>query len=355
MNRRRIAFLAPLFAVLALLLGLTETASAAFNPSAQNPHYGNFLLRESEASASEWLQLADPIKENGEWIYDSALGVPVYVRQNPWTFFDPLGLWEENAHFKKWSSRAADPNQGFFSRMAAIPMAIGEGLNPFRSDSNLRQGGREFQKNAAIAREQLKDAPPVIREIGQLTMGVANAGASPLTLPAGLGEMGDSIQQVGPVQTGKNMATGIVDHATSNPFEFVGEMAVPSAIGKSFLGKSSRVVAESNSLAGFKAGQGFSGVFDPGSGSLLFRPSTYGEVLDGWVPAKGGHVDVFKESGFGADAQGFTAFLKEGGDLSVQWKSGLNEAPGGVLPKPQRQPVLEALEKKTGRKTYSDE
>ncbi len=94
MNRRRIAFLAPLFAVLAMLLGLTEAASAAFNPAAQNPHYGNFLLRESEVSTSEWLQLADPIKEKGEWIYDGALGVPVYVRQNPWTMFDPDGLFE---------------------------------------------------------------------------------------------------------------------------------------------------------------------------------------------------------------------------------------------------------------------
>lgn len=93
MNRRRIAFLAPLLAVLAMLLGLTETASAAFNPSAQNPHYGNFLLRESEASGFSAYEIADPIKENGEWIYDSALGVPVYVRQNPWTAFDPDGLF----------------------------------------------------------------------------------------------------------------------------------------------------------------------------------------------------------------------------------------------------------------------
>jgi hypothetical protein len=103
----RHALLAPLLAVLALLLGLTENASAAFNDAATEPHYGNFLLWESEASASEWLQPADPTKENGEWIYDGALGVPVYVRQNPWTKFDPLGLAEDRIDDDgfKWSDR----------------------------------------------------------------------------------------------------------------------------------------------------------------------------------------------------------------------------------------------------------
>ena len=38
------------------------------------------------------LTIADPDREIGVWLYDSALGVPVYVKQNPWTFYDPLGL-----------------------------------------------------------------------------------------------------------------------------------------------------------------------------------------------------------------------------------------------------------------------
>ncbi len=155
-----------------------------------------------------------------------------YVRQNPWTMFDPLGLWEENEHFKKWSSRANDPNLGFFSRMAAIPMAVGEALNPFRSDSNLRQGGREFAKNAEIAREQLKSAPPVIREIAQFSMGVGMAGAAPLTLPSGVGELGDSYQHVGGIQTAKNVATGLVQHIKENPVEGLTEVGVGILSGK---------------------------------------------------------------------------------------------------------------------------
>lgn len=92
-NRRHSrALLAPLLAVVALLLGLAGSASAAFNPAATETPYCDFLLWESEASASASLQLADPSMGNGEWVYDCASGVPVYVRQNPWTFFDPLGL-----------------------------------------------------------------------------------------------------------------------------------------------------------------------------------------------------------------------------------------------------------------------
>ena len=93
MNRPRLSLLAPLLAVLALLLGLVQSASAAFNHAATEPLYGNFLLHQSEASAQMPLETADPTREFGVWLYDSASGVPVYVNQNPWTAFDPEGLW----------------------------------------------------------------------------------------------------------------------------------------------------------------------------------------------------------------------------------------------------------------------
>jgi hypothetical protein len=91
-NRSRLSLLAPLFAVLALLLGLAGSASAAFNAAATDPHYGNFSLH-TEASARMPLEIADPDREIGVWLYDSTLGVPVYVMQNPWTKYDPEGLW----------------------------------------------------------------------------------------------------------------------------------------------------------------------------------------------------------------------------------------------------------------------
>ncbi len=90
-SRLRISLLAPLLAVLALLLGLAGSASAAFNAAATDPHYGNFLLH-TEAPARMPLAIADSSREIDVWLYDSTLGVPVYVQQNPWTAFDPEGL-----------------------------------------------------------------------------------------------------------------------------------------------------------------------------------------------------------------------------------------------------------------------
>ena len=96
-SRLRLSLLAPLLAVLALLLGLAGSASAAFNAAATDPHYGNFLLH-TEAPARMPLAIADSSREIGVWLYDSTLGVPVYVRQNPWTKFDPLGLREKTEY-----------------------------------------------------------------------------------------------------------------------------------------------------------------------------------------------------------------------------------------------------------------
>ncbi len=106
MNRRHHALLAPLLAVLALLLGLAQSASAAFNAAATDPHYGIFLPQLSEAPARMPLEIADPTRENGVWLYDSTLGVPVYVQQNPWTYYDPDGL------FISWLAEKAGERYG---------------------------------------------------------------------------------------------------------------------------------------------------------------------------------------------------------------------------------------------------
>lgn len=231
MNRRRLALLAPLVAVLALLCGLTGTASAAFNQPAQNPHYGNFLLWESEASNLHPSAIPVGTGNFSGGYYDFASGRP------PWTMFDPLGL--ASKHEKKWQNVAADEGRNVATRIGAAFMAAGEALNPFRSDSSIRQGGRDLQVGLAEGREELKKAPPGIRELGQLTLGVGSAGTGMLSIPAGLGEIGDSIQQQGAVNTGKQMVTGLVDHAMNNPVEFAGELGVGVMSGKAMLGSKS--------------------------------------------------------------------------------------------------------------------
>lgn len=92
MTRPSQTLLAPLFAVLAMLLALTGSVSATFNDAATEPHYGNFLLWQSEASGDFAYEEAHPTREIGVWIYDDTSGVLAYVTQNPWGSFDPLGL-----------------------------------------------------------------------------------------------------------------------------------------------------------------------------------------------------------------------------------------------------------------------
>ena len=80
-----------------MLLALTGSVSATFNDAATEPHYGNFLLWESEVSGGFSYEEAHPTRENGMWIYDDASGVLAYVRQNPWSKFDPFGLREQTS------------------------------------------------------------------------------------------------------------------------------------------------------------------------------------------------------------------------------------------------------------------
>jgi hypothetical protein len=82
-SRLRISLLAPLLAVLALLLGLAGSASAAFNAAATDPHYGNFLLH-TEAPARMPLAIADSSREIGarqvetQIIEEAACSAPAY-------------------------------------------------------------------------------------------------------------------------------------------------------------------------------------------------------------------------------------------------------------------------------------
>ena len=80
MSRPSQTLLAPLLAVLAMLLALTGSASAAFDDAATEPHYGNFLVWESEVleeSPPEPLMFS---RENVFYSYDCTLGDPERVQ-----------------------------------------------------------------------------------------------------------------------------------------------------------------------------------------------------------------------------------------------------------------------------------
>jgi|GEM_PF-6713184 len=61
---------------------------------------GDFFEEEPESVGGSWPQSQQPRRENGDSVYDTASDVRngpnvyTYVTQNPWTKFDPLGLFE---------------------------------------------------------------------------------------------------------------------------------------------------------------------------------------------------------------------------------------------------------------------
>jgi len=156
--------------------------------------------------------------------------VYTYVRQNPWTHFDPLGLKSESeTYWRGQSAQATNP----FSRLYAGLRGAAASLNPLNKDSSIREGGRNMSENVAKAAENLNDAPPVAKEIGKFTLGVGSAGAAlnPNIFASGLGETVDAVKEQGVVQVGKNMVNGIAHDAVNNPEKLAGELMVAWAGG----------------------------------------------------------------------------------------------------------------------------
>ena len=99
----------------------------------------------------------------------------------------------------------------------------------------------------------------------------------------------------------------------------------------------------------FSAGQGFSGVYDEATGSILAFPSGPGGV----VPRRGGHAVVNQRltqavGAPGGQRAGFTAILQTNGALQVQWLS-RSVNPSGYVPDSLRPAIIDALSQTSGR------
>jgi hypothetical protein len=110
----------------------------------------------------------------------------------------------------------------------------------------------------------------------------------------------------------------------------------------------------------FRAGQGFSGVFDEATGSWIAAPSTRAaEIPQHWVSARGGHAVVSgrlnQVIGPAAGRRaGFTVFLEEDGSLGVEWLSrSVNGRANPLVPEDMRPSILEALTGASGRTARS--
>lgn len=131
-----------------------------------------------------------------------------------------------------------------------------------------------------------------------------------------------------------------------------------SSLGRNFSSKNL------NTLDEFGSGAAFSGVYNPQSGKFLAYASgetrlATGGVPGNLVPRRGGHAAVNRQFSeilgvSRGDNVGFTMFLDDAGDISVDWLSrsvnGMNRSfDGVVVPQSMRQSILDSISTSTGR------
>ena len=98
--------LTALFLCFAILLGIAGTASGAINVNGQKTASGDFFEDPNIYTYKLGSLELEPCREDTIVGYDPATGVLFYVRQNPWSKFDPLGLWEINRDSSEETAKA---------------------------------------------------------------------------------------------------------------------------------------------------------------------------------------------------------------------------------------------------------
>ena len=93
--------LTALFLCFAILLGIAESASGASTVHGSKTASGDFWENPNICTYKLGSLELEPCRGDTIVGYDSATGVLYYVRQNPWTSFDPLGLQEKDSETAK--------------------------------------------------------------------------------------------------------------------------------------------------------------------------------------------------------------------------------------------------------------
>lgn len=307
-----------LLPLLAALLGLLGNASGAHNFGPENrtwDFFGNTNIYTLESGAPSQINTGG----NALYSYEGASGVGYYVRQNPWSKFDPLGLSED------------DPNQPVRGSRHELFTTLNEANgNPPGWEDRVKEDVDATTKEIGV-------------EAGMAVVNTADAvsNLAPGSLPAKAGVKAFFKRLFSRGATKEAASEGVEEtaqRAAKRSADDVAERALDAA------------PANTLDVDGATA---FSGAFDPSSGKIHYRPSFdgKGEVPPGWVPRKGGHVEVWGDEAFdaGGDAVGYTIF-KEGDGLVVEWKSGLNLGldDSGLLPSELRAPIMDAIAEQTG-------
>jgi hypothetical protein len=175
--------------VLLLLVGVENHVWGKMDVGEKAP-YGDFFAESESEPGAGWLWDADGTRDAAPWSYDIALDVRngpnlyAYVRQNPWTSFDPLGL-------ESWIDPRALPNCS-----PALRNAL---------DQKERDTGRQVTETLA----------PVGRGIARVVDGLWNKyGAATLTGgdPGGMRMIGSPLYQMTGWEGGEALYNYAIEH-----------------------------------------------------------------------------------------------------------------------------------------------
>jgi RHS repeat-associated protein len=182
--------------------------------------------------------------ETGTFISRDPLGhvdgpnVYCYVRQNPWTMFDPLGLESESE--KHWKAEGKRSDVGTAYKMYAGFRHVGAALNPFSSESSLRDTNRKFGEGVAQAADEINNSPipAPLKGVAKFGLGVGSAGHSlnPLNTTTGLAETAKQVQERGAVEVATTAVKNLADNAVENPSMVAGQLLVAGAATKALAG-----------------------------------------------------------------------------------------------------------------------
>jgi hypothetical protein len=235
----RQSHLTPLLAVLGLVLGLllclSETASAAFNPAAQNPHYGNFSEFGGEWTNSNDLQCQIGTKENGLCGYESASDVVSYTMQNPWSGFDPEGLsaWSD---FKGYWKGVGNGAGNMVTGVATMAWDSHPVVNAGQFAAGSKTGyQKNFEGGMAMAKAAQNLATSSKARMGALDAGLNHVNSS-LNDPEKFGELAfNVVTAVATGAEGASLATSARATAGAAEAEVAVAGGAKSGAGKSLL------------------------------------------------------------------------------------------------------------------------
>jgi RHS repeat-associated protein len=182
--------------------------------------------------------------ETGVWLSRDPAGfvdgpnLYAYVRQNPWTMFDPLGLESESE--KHWKAEGKRSDVGTAYKMYAGFRHVGAALNPFSSESSLRDTNRKFGEGVAQAADEINKSPipAPLKGVAKFGLGVGSAGHSlnPLNTTTGLAETTKQVQERGVVEVATTAVKNLADNAVENPSMVAGQLLVAGAATKALAG-----------------------------------------------------------------------------------------------------------------------